>query len=77
MSKKKKVADRITTKKDYLDLFPDDKESKAEKMRFLALKEAQEVRKFEIELYWKRTGFFLGIYYYNLHSVVFGFMQIC
>ncbi|MBR1912027.1 MAG: hypothetical protein IJ828_06685 [Treponema sp.] len=58
MSKEKRRAGTVTKLSDYLKLFPDDKESKSEKMRYLALKEAQEIRKFEIELYWKRTGFF-------------------
>lgn len=57
MCKKKRSAARITKSK-YLSLFPDDKESNSERKRFQALKEAQEIRKFEIELYWKRTGFF-------------------
>lgn len=58
MDEKKKKASRITKTDEYLSLFPDDKESNTERKRFQALKEAQEIRKFEIELYWKRTGFF-------------------
>lgn len=55
--RKKRSARRIT-REEYLSLFPDDKESNSERKRFQALKEAQEIRKFEISLYWKRTGFF-------------------
>lgn len=58
MSKDKINAKRIITKDEYLSLFPDDKASNSERKRFQALKEAQEIRKFEICLYWKRTGFF-------------------
>ena len=58
MSKDTRSASRITTKESYLSLFPDDKASNSERKRFQALKEAQEIRKFEINLYWKRTGFF-------------------
>ncbi len=58
MDEKKKKASRITKTDEYLSLFPDDKESNSERKRFQALKEAQEIRKFEINLYWKRTGFF-------------------
>lgn len=58
MSKDTRIAKRMTTKDEYLSLFPDDKASKQERKRFQALKEAQEVRKFEINLYWKRTVFF-------------------
>lgn len=73
MSKKKRYADRIANKKDYLKLFPDDKEIKSERMRYLALKEAQEIRKFEIDLYWKRTAFFwafITVIYTALFSVL-------
>lgn len=58
MSKKKKNANLITKEEDYLNLFPDDKQSETERMRSRALKESQVIRKFEIDLYWKRTGFF-------------------
>ena len=58
MGKDKKSASRITRTEKYLSLFPDDEKSNAERKRFQALKEAQDVRKFEIDLYWKRTGFF-------------------
>lgn len=58
MGKNKKSASRITKTEKYLSLFPDDEKSNAERKRFQALKEAQDVRKFEIDLYWKRTGFF-------------------
>lgn len=57
MNKDTRNAKRIT-KDEYLSLFPDDKMSNSERKRFQALKEAQKVRQFEIELYWKRTGFF-------------------
>ena len=57
MNKDRRSAKRIT-KDEYLSLFPDDKESNSERKRFQALKEAQEIRQFEISLYWKRTGFF-------------------
>ena len=58
MCKDKKSASRITTTNKYLSLFPDDEKSNAERKRFQALKEAQDVRQFEIDLYWRRTGFF-------------------
>lgn len=73
MNKKKRYADIIANKKDYLKLFPDDKETKSERMRYLALVEAQEVRKFEIDLYWKRTAFFwafITVVYTALFSVL-------
>lgn len=73
MNKKKRYADIIANKKDYLKLFPDDKETKSERMRYLALVEAQEVRKFEIDLYWKRTAFFwafITVIYTALFSVL-------
>ena len=58
MNKKKRNAKHVTKKEEYLNLFPDDKPSETERMRSRALKEAQDIRKFEIDLYWKRTGFF-------------------
>ena len=58
MSKNKRNAKHVTKKEDYLMLFLDDKPSETERMRFRSLKEAQDVRKFEIDLYWKRTGFY-------------------
>ena len=58
MGKKKKNANLITTEEEYLSLFPDGKPSETERMRSRALKEALDIRKFEIDLYWKRTGFF-------------------
>ena len=73
MSKKKRKANHVMKSEDYLNLFPDDKESKSERMRGLALKEAQDVRKFEIDLYWKRTGFFwafITVIYIALFSVL-------
>ncbi len=56
--KNKKKASKIKNRKEYLSLFPDDNKSVSERKRMLALKEALETRKFEINLYWKRTGFF-------------------
>lgn len=56
MSKNKKKAKKIS-EEEYLGLFSKNKK-KSEDMRHMALKEALEVRKFEINLYWKRTGFF-------------------
>jgi len=58
MNKKKRNAKHVTKKEEYLNLFPDDKPSETERVRSRALKEAQDIRKFEIDLYWKRTGFF-------------------
>lgn len=58
MSKNKRNAKHVTKEEEYLNLFPDDKPSETERMRSRALKEAQDIRKFEIDLYWKRTGFF-------------------
>lgn len=58
MNKKKRNAIHVTKKEEYLNLFPDDKLSETERMRSRALKEAQDIRKFEIDLYWRRTGFF-------------------
>lgn len=58
MSKKKRKANKIETEENYLSFFPEDKPTETEKMRSRTLKEAQEIRKFEIDLYWKRTGFF-------------------
>lgn len=58
MSKKKRSAKRVTKIENYLKLFPDDKSAESERMCSRALKEAQDIRKFEIDLYWKRTGFF-------------------
>lgn len=57
-NKNNKKAAKIKNTKDYLSLFPDDKKSVSERKRMLGLKEALETRKFEINLYWKRTGFF-------------------
>lgn len=56
--KSNKKAAKIKNTKEYLSLFPDDNKSASERKRMLALKEALETRKFEISLYWKRTGFF-------------------
>ncbi len=58
MSKNKRNAKHVTKEEEYLNLFPDDKSSETERMRSRALKEALDIRKFEIDLYWKRTGFF-------------------
>ena len=72
MNKKKRNAIHVTTKEEYLNLFTDDKPSETERMRSRALKEAQDIRKFEIDLYWRRTGFFwafITIIYTALFSV--------
>ena len=58
MAKKNRTAKPVTEIDTYLKFFPNDKTSEKENMRFNALKEAQDIRKFEIDLYWKRTGFF-------------------
>lgn len=73
MNKKTRRANHIKKYEDYLKLFPDDKASENERMRSRALKEAQEVRKFEIQLYWHRTAFFwafITIIYTALFSVL-------
>ncbi|WP_296090636.1 hypothetical protein [uncultured Treponema sp.] len=57
-NKNNKKVVKIKNTKEYLSLFPDDNKSVSERKRMLALKEALETRKFEISLYWKRTGFF-------------------
>lgn len=58
MSNKKRKAKSVTKNDEYLKLFPEDQRNENEKIRYTALKEAQEIRKFEIDLYWRRTGFF-------------------
>lgn len=58
MGKKKRTATKITKKEDYLKLFPEDSRNENERIRYTALKESQDIRKFEIDLYWRRTGFF-------------------
>lgn len=58
MGKNKRNAKHVTKEEEYLNLFPNDKLSETERMRSRALKESQDIRKFEIDLYWKRTGFF-------------------
>ena len=73
MSKKKRKAAKITKKEDYLKLFPEDIRNENEKIRYTALKESQDIRKFEINLYWRRTGFFwafITIVYTALFSVL-------
>lgn len=78
MKNKKRKANHITTKSDYLSLFPDDKESSLERKRALALKEAQDIRKFEINLYWKRTGFFwafITVIYATLFNVLCKYIE--
>ncbi|MEL3908112.1 MAG: hypothetical protein P1P64_03760 [Treponemataceae bacterium] len=62
---KKTDYDHIKTKEEYLKLFQDakkqsNKKTKKSKNKKLkkALKHALDIRKFEIELYWKRTAFF-------------------
>ncbi|MBR5033486.1 MAG: hypothetical protein IKX70_07450 [Treponema sp.] len=78
MSKKKRKAIKITKKEDYLKLFPDDDRNENEKIRYTALKEAQEIRKFEIDLYWRRTGFFwafITIIYTALFAVLCKYVE--
>ena len=78
MNKEKRRAVTVSKLSEYLKLFPDDKESKSEKMRYFALKEAQEIRKFEIDLYWKRTGFFwafITVIYTALFAVLCKYME--
>lgn len=58
MGKKNRNAKCVTKDEEYLKLFSDDKPSETEKKHSSALKEALDIRKFEIDLYWKRTGFF-------------------
>lgn len=58
MRNKIRKAKYITTKEEYLQLFSNDKSSETENKCSRALREALDIRKFEIELYWKRTGFF-------------------
>lgn len=73
MGKKKRTATKITKKEDYLKLFPEDSRNENERIRYTALKESQDIRKFEIDLYWKRTGFFwafITIVYTALFSVL-------
>lgn len=69
MKPKKKNAHQINSRDEYLKLFPKNKKVNSKRMRCKALKEAQDIRKFEIELYWKRTVF-LGFYYYYIHGIV-------
>ena len=78
MSKKKRNATKILNKSEYLNLFPKDKGLGSENMRFLALKEAQDIRKFEINLYWKRTGFFwafITVIYAALFAVICKYLE--
>lgn len=73
MSKRQRNANHINKHEEYLKLFLDDKASESERMRSRALKEAQEVRRFEIQLYWHRTAFFwafITIIYTALFSVL-------
>ena len=73
MNKKTRKAYHINKHEEYLKLFADDKASANERMRARALKEAQEVRRFEIQLYWHRTAFFwafITIIYTALFSVL-------
>ena len=72
MGKKNRNAKCVTKDEEYLKLFSDDKPSETEKKHSSALKEALDIRKFEIDLYWRRTGFFwafITIIYTALFSV--------
>lgn len=78
MNKKTRKANHINKHEEYLKLFADDKTSASERMRARALKEAQEVRRFEIQLYWHRTAFFwafITIIYTALFSVLCKYMD--
>ena len=78
MNKKTRKAYHINKHEEYLKLFADDKASANERMRARALKEAQEVRRFEIQLYWHRTAFFwafITIIYTALFSVLCKYMD--
>ena len=73
MRKPKRQANEIKSRNKYLSLFPDDKETKQKNTRYLALKEALDIRKFEIELNWKRTAFFwafITVIYTALFAVI-------
>ncbi|MBR0129205.1 MAG: hypothetical protein IJM09_05260, partial [Neisseriaceae bacterium] len=66
---------KISDKEKYFLYFSDDadKKDKLQSKRYLALQEAQKVRQFEIELYWKRTAFFwafITVIYVALFSVI-------
>ena len=58
MNKKKRNAKHVTKEEEYLNLFPNDKLSETERMRSRALKESQDIRKFEIDLYWNEQASF-------------------
>lgn len=78
MKPKKKNAHQINSRDEYLKLFPKNKKVNSKRMRFKALKEAQDIRKFEIELYWKRTGFFwafITITYTALFAVLCKYIE--
>lgn len=69
---------KIINKSDYYSLFPDDNKDKNNNTRYLALKEALDIRKFEIELYWKRTAFFwafITVTYVALFNVLCKFLE--
>ena len=71
MSQKKRNAKQITKKKEYLQHFTKKKCSRA-------LKEALDIRKFEIDLYWKRTGFFwafITVIYTALFAVICKYVE--
>lgn len=78
MGKKKRNAKRVTKVADYLGLFPDDKPSETERRRSRVLKKALDIRKFEIDLYWKRTGFFwafITVIYTALFAVLCKYVE--
>lgn len=78
MSKQKRKAKSITQNEKYLELFPENLNNQNERSRFTALKEAQEIRKFEIDLYWRRTGFFwafITIIYTALFAILCKYVE--
>ncbi|MBQ7613014.1 MAG: hypothetical protein IJU92_08085 [Spirochaetaceae bacterium] len=78
MTNTKRQANEIKSRYNYLSLFPDDKETIQENTRYLALKEALDIRKFEIELNWKRTAFFwafITVIYAALFAVICKYVE--
>ena len=72
-----KIAEKIG-RNEYYSLFPNDNNDKNNSTRYLALKEALDIRKFEIELYWKRTAFFwafITVTYVALFNVLCKFLE--
>ncbi|NRY14396.1 ion channel [Clostridium beijerinckii] len=52
------IMKEITIKEEYDKLFPSEKGSEEKSVREKALEHALDIRKFEIELYWKRASYF-------------------